>query len=742
MCHTSPVARFNLERALESQTKALGPHPAFMDRLTPVSTYAPGGGSTSSLLSQREATRHSDAFGGSQAIDWVYDCIGLYTDAAATADYRLEKPDGTKMVRAKTDGTPPDYEVGPKQLYDLLDKPNPFFLYDELISLLVIDLLLVGNGYWYKWRNNERGRPLALYRLAPSHVKIKPGPYGPVQYEYQPPGAKQKLKINPDDIIHFRRPNPHSPYYGMGVIQGAGRAMDLELAITDTMASYFENRADPSLIVQSERRIPIDVMKKLNAQMRGRLSGSRRAGELLVLQNGLKATSLSTSASDALFDKLSTMSRDRVLAKFRASPMLFGVLDESSGSNKVSDVRREFDNATLRPFLSKLSVNITAALTSAWGVNFVIEHRSVLPADEAIKVGESVAKIPGVKIREIRKQYEQFGIPESTGDTEIDELVINLPGENMDETGDGVNGGDGLADQPLSGEAGRPPLPENTAAFGVANNGTPGGAVVQTKSLEDMLAALEQKALNSAGERVTVGNRLEDERRPDDSFAVARQADVTAAARYIEDGLRDAATALERALLDHVDGKALKTSDLVSRVKRSEAWTTFRKAIESVLEEGGRRAASSGVIHSGLTPDEDVDYDEVVQTVMHRPDGVRGILNTLRDRVVSKLKDARENDAERHELNAIVQETVEAWRSSQAQTVAETEAVHAYNEATLTAAELSGITHVYVTDGDDHDEPCVKANGEVWEISHARQNRLEHPRCRRAFLPLTAAQVS
>lgn len=28
-------------------------------------------------------------------------------------------------------------------------------LYDELMSLLVIDLLMVGNGYWYKWRNND-----------------------------------------------------------------------------------------------------------------------------------------------------------------------------------------------------------------------------------------------------------------------------------------------------------------------------------------------------------------------------------------------------------------------------------------------------------------------------------------------------------------------------------------------------------------------------------------------------------
>ena len=136
--------------------------------------------------------------------------------------------------------------------------------------------------------------------------------------------------------------------------------MDLELAITDTMAAYYENRADPSMIVQSERRVPRDVFNKLRAQLRARTAGSSKAGELLVLEAGLKASSLSTSAADALFAELSKMSRDRIFTKFRASPMLFGLLDEQSGSNKVSEIRREFDNSAVRPFLAKLSTQITA----------------------------------------------------------------------------------------------------------------------------------------------------------------------------------------------------------------------------------------------------------------------------------------------------------------------------------------------------------------------------------------------
>jgi HK97 family phage portal protein len=723
---------FDLDLALARtpEAKALSFHPAWASR-EPTSTYQPGGASrTDAVLSQREAPRHFEAYGGPQAIDWVYDCIGLYADACSTAPYHLERPDGTKLVRRKSKGTPPDYEVGPADLYSLLDKPNPYMLYDELISLLVIDLLLVGNGYWFKW--NPGTPAMALYRLAPSHVRIVPDKYGPKGYKYQPPGARDPIVIRPENIVHFRRPNPHSQYYGMGVIQGAGRAMDLEIALTDTIASYYENKADPSMIVQAERRIPRDVFQKLRAQLRARASGSRNAGELLVLENGLKASSLSTSASDALFEELSKMSRDRIFTKFRASPMLFGLIDQSAGSNRVSDVRREFDNSTLRPFMARLQRQITAALTEAWDVNFFIDHRSILPAEEAIKAAESLAKAPGVKVREIRAAYDWMGLEESTGDSTIDEMVLNLPGEDMDEDGQPLEGDAAFADRPLGSEAGRPPKGENTRAF-------PAGSQARSPEQKalDALASLEAKIGAKAED-----SRLPGEIRPDDTFASARQTDIDSITNSITVELRDAVTELERGLLDTVEGKALKSSDLVSRIRRSPAWVAFRDRVSRILEDGAKQAAASGVMHSGLTPDEDVDYDEIAKTIVHRPEGLRSIIKTLRDRVANRVKEARAADAERPEFEAAVRSAITEWSDSQAVAIADSEATEAYNEATLTVAELSGVGSVFVVEEEDApDEPCQEARGQVWDIAKARANRKEHPRCRRAFIPLTSERV-
>lgn len=751
---------FDLKRALLGQAdgKALAPHPALQDG-APIATYSPGASREDAKISQREATRHLDAYGGTQAIDWLTDCLNLYGDTVSTAAWHLER-DGNKLVRRKTDKTPKGVEQAPADLVRLLDEPNPFMDYIELVELLIIDLMLVGNAYWFKWRVTEEGKPLALYRLAPPYVKIIPGPFGPKRYEYQPPGAKKPLKIDPTELMHFRRPNPHSQYYGMGIVQGGGRPFDLELSLTDTQASYFENKADPSLIVQSERRIPRDVFNKLRAQLRQRTAGSNRAGELLVLEAGLKASSLSTSAREAMFAELSKMSRDRIYAKFRASPKLFGITDESSGADKTQDARREFDTKVMRPFMDKLQTRVTRGLTAAWGLDYVIDYEYVMPPEELVKLAGDFGSVPGVKVREVRGFLVRGRMldEESTGDEDIDETVLNLPGENLDENGQPIDGVAGFADKNLPREAGRPPKAENTRAFPSTGKRFPAGSAARrsTKALsieqvsERLQVILDQKRIEDAdqkavtfepADRATVGNKLPDEKRPSDTLAADRVRDVDAAVAYIEHGLKDAVYTLERGLLDTVEGKAFNSSDLKQRVSRSKAWKSFTAMIAKVIEEGVRRAISAAAIHQGSAgriPENDLDYDAIAKRIVHRPDGVEGITKTFKASLVDKVAAARDAGKDKGDIDNLIRESIKEWRDGKAGVVALTEATHGYNEGTLTIAEELGVD-VVVEDGHDHDEPCKEADGQVWTVDHARENRLEHPNCRRAFTPLLDA---
>ncbi len=724
--------------------KAIGYDPRLVDAVGPEPLMLNSPARTRTPFSQREAARHLEAYGGTHdAIDWVMDCVRLIVETASNAEWHFEK-EGEKYVTQRTPDTPAETKEAPMLLTKLFEEPNPYMGYEELIELTLIDYLLVGNAYWYKHRTNEAGQPLALYRLAPPFVKVIPDEFGIKSYRYDVPG-RGELDLSPDQVCHFRQANPHSAYYGLGIIQGGSRMLDLELALTDTQASYYEKKAQPSMVVQSERRVPADVFKRLQRQLRQMYGGPKNAGSMMVLESGLKYQSISPSASEAAFENMTKLQRDRILAMFRVPGSLLGINDSTVSSGKVSDDQRVFDTKTMRPLLNKIQNAISKSVTEAWdGMDFVIEYEYLMPPEERVRLASSFAAVPGVRLREVR---EYVGLP-PLGD-ERDEMVLNMPGE------DGVKGDErrGFPDNNLEGEAGRPPNPENVRTFPANSSTRSGSAVVvrrtslaaadnKAMSIEDIVAEFDsvaagKKAMEPA--RLDFADRVQ---RPEDTLEVDRDTAVDGVVSQLSSELKDAIHTLERGLLDEaakaIDGKAIG-SRLRSKLRKSEAWNTFMSSITGALEKAARSAISTSVMQQGRlgnVPEEEIDYDALAREIVFRSGGVRKITANLKDEVAQKVAKALAEGQTRGDVEAAIRESMDFWRESHAETVALTEATHAYNEGTITVAELTGHDAVFVHDGRDDDEPCITADGQVWDLETARANRLEHPRCRRAFTPV------
>ena len=236
---------------------------------------------------------------------------------------------------------------------------------------------------------------LLLYRLAPPYVEVETTAWGPEQVRLSRiPAFRKASSFEPEEIIHMRLANPDAkdPYYGAGFIQAAGRAADLEISLTHTQASYYENRAMPSIAVESERRVPRDVFKKMRAQLRARAQGPGKAGELLVLEAGLKLSSIAPNATDAAFVAVSKMSRDRVYGWFKMHPCMTGIVDDRLTSGMLSELKENWDDTAARPFMDRLQKQISSKLTKkAWGLEvYVIDYEYQLtPEDKARLAGDS-----------------------------------------------------------------------------------------------------------------------------------------------------------------------------------------------------------------------------------------------------------------------------------------------------------------------------------------------------------------
>jgi hypothetical protein len=493
----------------------------------------------------------------------------------------------------------------------------------------------------------------------------------------------------------------------------------------------------PSGVVQTERRVPRDVFNKLKSQLKSFYGGSGNAGQLMVLEAGLKYMSISPSAADAMFHDMGGWSRDRVLAMFHLNKGLLGQFD-ATGDPYLDEWQRLFDNKTMIPLLKKWQGLISESLTQpGWGVDFEFDYEEVQAPDDIIKRATLLSAIPGVKVRELRKAA---GLTPSTGDKKVDEMVLNLPGPNLDANGQG-----GFADKNLPTEPGRPPIPGNTRPFpGTVRRAAGAPAAVAGKSVDEILADIETqlaildvKALKPA--RTHVG-AISQAHPPEDQNVGSRYTAIDALTQQVEDDILAATHTLERSLLDASEGKALGGT-MYQRIKNSAGWATFRARLNEILQAAIEQGLSLANIHhakQGLTAS-DVNYSALAKELVARDDGgASSIVNTFKKEALAEILKLQQHGSSAADFTKAIQVGIQKWTDGRAKTVALTEATRAYNEGTIQVAEANGITDLLVSDGADHDEPCRTANGQTWNLEQAREALIEHPNCRRAFVPLPA----
>ena len=100
----------------------------------------------------------------------------------------------------------------------LFTHPNTHETFKELMYLTAMHIKLLGNAYWYKDSQRLDGSITQIVPLYPQYVKIHPDVKKKIgKYEYNANG--KTVFYRPDQIIHFKRPNPKDPVLGIGDVE-------------------------------------------------------------------------------------------------------------------------------------------------------------------------------------------------------------------------------------------------------------------------------------------------------------------------------------------------------------------------------------------------------------------------------------------------------------------------------------------------------------------------------------------
>jgi HK97 family phage portal protein len=189
-------------------------------------------------------------------------------------------------------------EVTQHVLLDLFQTPNPFLSQFDLWELTTLYQEVVGNAYW-QLEMGPLGVPVHIWvmpaqNMSPGRDDDSPNVID--WYTYQTGKSKQYFK--PEEILHFRYPDPRNPYAGgLSPLRASIESVNLTSHYNARRSAIFEQTAVPDAIVTPAEVIGDDERERLEMMWNQRFRRGG-AGRALVTESPMKVQLLRQSMGD------------------------------------------------------------------------------------------------------------------------------------------------------------------------------------------------------------------------------------------------------------------------------------------------------------------------------------------------------------------------------------------------------------------------------------------------------------
>lgn len=286
----------------------------------------------------------------------VYACVRILAEGIAGLPLHLYKC-GKNGSREKVVDHP---------LYFLLhDEPNPEMTSFVFRETLMTHLLLYGNCYCQLIRDG-RGQVAALYPLMPNQMSVDRDEKGQLYYTYLRSGEeadtmkKGTVYLLPEDVLHIPALG-FDGLVGYSPIAMAKNSIGMGLACEEYGAKFFANGAAPSGVL--EHPGTIKDITRLRESWNAIYGGSKNAGKVAILEEGMHYSPISISPNEAQFLETRKFQVDEIARIFHVPPHMIGDLERSTFSN-IEQQSLEFVKYTLSPWVCRWEQALTRSLLS------------------------------------------------------------------------------------------------------------------------------------------------------------------------------------------------------------------------------------------------------------------------------------------------------------------------------------------------------------------------------------------
>lgn len=318
----------------------------------------------------------------------------------------------------------------------LLQNPNPAFSRQDFFELISAWQQLSGEAYVKTISVDGQIKeiwPISPDRITP--IESKEPSVLVASYEVINEDGKKvnSSEFTPENIISFRFLDPSNPIRGIGPLQVAAKAVDIDQEQLNWNKSAMQNRGVLDGVFTFKERIDEGTYTVIKQKIKELFQGSENARDIGVIGSNATYQRLSLTPAEMDFIDSRKFNREEIFIIFGVPPQLAGV-QESSTYNNFNTSRVIFWETTLIPILDDLKNTFNRAFKEQLGNYTLTYDLSDVPAlKKDLKEKAETAKVysdMGVPMKQLNEMFK-LGVPEYEGwDKSVKATQQPTQGEN------------------------------------------------------------------------------------------------------------------------------------------------------------------------------------------------------------------------------------------------------------------------------------------------------------------------
>ena len=589
------------------------------------------------------------------------------------------------------------------EILDLLYRPNPYQTRSEFWKITMINKKLTGEAFWLKVRNPRR-KVVELWNLRPDLIIIHADPQTYIKAYELTKSNGEKVFFEPQDIIHFKEPNPLDNYRGISPLRPAKSRIETEQYATNFQRDFFVNNARPDAMLLTEDELAPEQRDEMRSTWNARHQGKGKNSKIAILEGGMQYQQVSITQKEMDYIESLKFTRDDILVAFGVPKSVI----------TTDDVNLANANSGLKTFLSETIVPEMVTLTEVinemliipdFGERLYVDFEDPTPLDR------------DMQLREFTAGYGKW-----LTSNEIREALNLAPTAN----------GDGLADASQPKIMPAAPAPDPNKVFRGKSN-----LYEKLKFVEQIISDVKKGVKNPKNKAKQ--SFLKGDIREQYKTLINQKIDKRAV-KFQKQVLSESEKQLSR-VLNTLKGKDVTKANSFNFDKKKEN-QIFTELALPFMKEAAKEAGQEALDLVGIG--ESFSFSAALEKKLKERAAffAESVNDTTLEKLSKTLADGLDSGEGIAELTARVKAVYEEFPTYRAETIARTESTAVNNEGFLEAYQQSKVVNSmeWLSAGDARVRPeHVDLDGEIVEVGKNFSNGLQfpsEPNCRCVISPV------